>query len=556
MTGRGDGDRPSSGRWVTTVAGSCVGLGLALLLAAVVAGNFSRTWATQSQLPIRNLGWDSSTPAIAAGLAMGVGLLVFAAVVVALAYRAWIPAACVAGVGALATLAYSTMLRNYGAMTTSYTSAQQVPAAFAAWLFAAAGAVAALVGAVVFIWRPRAVRWLPVSSGVAVGVVTVIAVSAVLMRDADPGRDFDATTAAGIATPPIPGALGVEKRFALQLDVADEHAVLAAGAGFVARVPDGVRAFDSAGQPRWHYLHNGQPRWKTEFVGVFDDGATVVVGFDSGAHMAGEVVGLDAVTGELLWRTDKMSVALTVDELASPGATDPAAPFYLTVANGSEVARIDTRTGKELWQTRIPYPHMYLPFDTHAGIGYFSGEARNTGVDMRYVSLDPQTGTIRFDVPIGTYRWEDVDGVGWPARINARHAGRDGMVFTDGDGSPQFFNAATGDVAPFDAAEVLGPGSADEILALTAGQGVTLREAQDGRVRCTIAGAVDVETAGWLGTEVLLGYRDGVSAYRRSDCSAVSTAAPRAPAGDIVVAPGVVLIVMTSPGAITVTGYS
>lgn len=103
---------------------------------------------------------------------------------------------------------------------------------------------------------------------------------------------------------------------------------------------------------------------------------------------------------------------------------------------------------------------------------------------------------------------------------------------------------------------MLGPGSADEFLALTAGQGVTLREAQDGRVRCTIAGAVDVESAGWLGTEVLLGYRDGVSAYRRSDCSPVSTAAPRAPAGDIVVAPGVVLIVMTSPGAITVTGYS
>lgn len=60
-----------------------------MLLAAVVAGNFKWTWATKnscrSAIPA-----DSSTPAIAAGLAMGVGLLVFAAVVVALAYRAWI----------------------------------------------------------------------------------------------------------------------------------------------------------------------------------------------------------------------------------------------------------------------------------------------------------------------------------------------------------------------------------------------------------------------------------------------------------------------------------
>lgn len=137
MAGGSDADRPSSGRWLTTAAGVCIGAGLVLLLAAVAAGHFSRTWATKSQLPIRNLGWDSSTPGVAAGMAMVVGLLVFAAVVVGLAYRAWIPAASVAGVGALATLAYSSMLRNYGAMTTSYTSAQQVPAAFAAWLFAA-----------------------------------------------------------------------------------------------------------------------------------------------------------------------------------------------------------------------------------------------------------------------------------------------------------------------------------------------------------------------------------------------------------------------------------
>lgn len=60
---------------------------------------------------------------------------------------------------------------------------------------------------------------------------------------------------------------------------------------------------------------------------------------------------------------------------------------------------------------------------------------------------------------------------------------------------------------------------------------------------------------GWLGDEVLLGDRDGVSAYRRSDCSPVA-AGGHCAGRNIVVAPGVVLIVDAAPGAITVTGYS
>lgn len=574
MNGGGDAGTWRSRRWPTHAAAGCTGAAVVLLLGAAGFGRFSRSWATKTPLPVRNLVWDSSTPTTTAWLAMVAGVAVCAVVVVALFAHTWILTACVAVGAVLVVFAYGALggglLPNYRAMTTAYTPAQQVPSALAAWLFAVAGAVAAAAGALMFIARPRVVAWLSVAAGAVAGVVAVLGTSSLIMRDADPGRYFDATTAADTPMPAIPAAFGTAERFTVRLDSPPEaeanarndiwRTVRAAGSGFVVRMPDGVLAFDSAGQERWHYQHSGQPRWQAQNFGVFDDGATVVVGFDSGAHEAGEVVGLDAITGKLLWRSADPSVVIAVEDFAAPNGVGGDAPFYLVVSNGSGLTRIDTRTGEDMWSTDLTYPHMYLAFDTEAGVGYFTGESSNAGAEMRYVSLDPRAGGIRFDVSAGTYRWGDrAEDDGWPQVIDARHAGRNGIVFTDGDRRVRYLDSVTGDSSLFDTSELLGAGSADEFLAQTAtphGSTVTVREQRDGRIRCSMPTGVVAESAGWLGEEVLIAHRGGVSAYRRSDCSQLPGTAPRVHGGSIVVAPGVVLIIDSGPDSTTITGYA
>ena len=528
---------------LTKIAGGLVGAGLVSALAATVVGKFSRNWATTSDLPVRNLGWDSGTPGFASGLAMVVGVAVFLALVVGLAYRRWIVAVGIASVGVLMLLTLPALPRYYHVMTTAYEAAQQVPSALVAWVCALSGAVATGVGALVLAVGRRSAGWRSIALGAVVALVAVVLTTSLLMRAADADRFVDATTAASVDPGPIPAAVGTAERFSLHVDGA---VVRAGGAGFVVQAPDGVRAFDAAGQERWHYLHIGQPPWHPMFLGVFDAGATVVLGLDSGAHLAGEVVGLDAVTGAVLWRSARSGLIRTVDD-----ADAEREPWYLVIANGSELTRIDTRTGKELWHSTIPHPHMYVPFDTRIGIGYFSGEAQTTGVDMRYVSLDPQTGAIRFDIPVGVYRW--TDGVGWPQRINPRHAGDDGTVFVDADGRPRYVNGMSGVLTPFGQDDLIEARGSAEFLTRTE-HAVAIRSSDDGRVRCTIPTDAVVTSAGWLEDQVLLGHGDRISAYRRSDCAAqVERQAPR---GDILVAPGVVLVVgAVDQGAVTVTGY-
>ncbi len=544
------------GRGVLRAAGGGgLGAGLVLLLAAFGFAAFSWEWATRSGLPVRNLDWDSATPGFAAGLTMFVVAQLLITVAVGLAARMWVLTVVYGGFIAPILFALCALPRYHRVMTTDYLPAQQVPSAFAGWLFAFVGAVLLAVSAIVFIGvgapRPR----VSPAVGAVIGVLAVVPSSLVIMADANPGRAFDATTAARVTAPPIPTATGTSL-FDLRVETVGDNPVRAAGAGFVVRTPHGVRAFDSSGTERWHHLHAGSSPWQTTFLGVFDDGATVVVAVDSGAHDAGALVGLDAVTGDVLWRTPDGSMLHAVDQ-----AQGPAELNYLTVTLGWRRTRIDTRTGRELWRVEVPDRHQYLAFNTPAGIGYFMGEAGNGGVDLSYLVLDPQTGATRFDIPVGTYPWKGVKDKQRPRVLDARNAGPSGVVFTDGDGRRRFLNAATGTVVEFESAAVIGPGSVGgpdgEFVTQTvsdAGSSVALRDGADGRVRCSVEVTADVRSAAWLADAVLLADSDGVSALRRADCTKLPTGL-HAAGGQVVVAPGAVLVVDTAAQPAVIAGF-
>ena len=545
--------RPGAPRRRPVIAALCLGAGLLLLAAAIGFGHFSRTWASSSALPVVNLRWDASTPGFASWLAVVLGTLVLVAAVVAIAVggRSWIVLAVVAGFAA-PPFALSALPGNYAAITDDYLSSQRVPTAYLAWWFGLLGLLLVAGGALGYLGRGRAIRPGALLGGGAAGLIAVLAAAVLVLPDADPGRGFEATTtAAGGPAPPVPTDVGRVPAFTVRVDGIGEDAVRAAGAGFVVRTPDGVRAFDASGQQRWAHRHRD---WAATYLGVYDDGGTVVVRFDSGAHQAGVLVGLDAETGTLLWRTDdRVQVAAVTD---TPGDTPTDGQgHYLVTFSGPNMTRIDTRTGRELWRTDIGYPNSHLVASTGADIGLFSGQVQQQDVAMHYLAVDPATGAIRHNIAVGRYpRWE---GGG----VSAAAAGRDGLVFAGGDGQPRYLNVATGRVFPLPPGALARGGGPDGFVTETpifGGRTLGLHDGVDGRLRCSVdvQGTGGVTVAG-LGSMLLIGTRDGVRAYRATDsgaCAPLPGADLHVPADDLVVAPGALLVVDRKEG--TITGYA
>ncbi len=177
--------------------------------------------------------------------------------------------------------------------------------------------------------------------------------------------------------------------------------VVAAGAGVVALVDDGVVALDgAAGTPRWQYRRLGAEA--TDLV-ASPGGERVMVSFASSADGAegARVLAFDAMTGEVGFdrSTDGGSfggVRLLVTDDVLIGGHGPASP--LTTIRG-----YDLRTGKRRWEYHRPERCRWSsqsrdPVPVHGAVllglacGPDKSRRREVDVTMTLLALDDRTG--------------------------------------------------------------------------------------------------------------------------------------------------------------------
>ncbi len=499
--------------------------------------------------------------------ALGGAIVALVALVGALQGRRWGLAIFVAlgtGIALLASAAAypGGLFATYRVLSSGYAATQALPAAMAAWVLAVSGcAVVVIAGLPLIDMGP--VRRCEIAGGAVAGALVAVVVGYMIMRDADPGRQYDASMADMVAVPSIPASLVGRKQFSLGFDASLNRdswdagfSVRAAGSGFVVRERNGVRAYDSNGRERWHLLHRGG--WQVRGFQVFDDAATVVVSFSSDAFGSGEVLGLDATTGQQLWRSADS------DLYGGPGrewirSTDDSGLFYLTVQDGDALTRIDSRTGDRSWTVQVP--GEFERIDTRSGIGYLTGSVTNGQAEVRYVSLDPATGHTRFDVVASSY---PVSAIQEPDLFldtqvfSVVHAGRDGIAFRNRIGKSFYVNGVAGAVTPLDGRVEHGYPMADDFVEefpYPRDDVRRLREAPDAAVRCVLPDGFSVGGTGWLRDEMVGHQRSsGLASVRRADCSIVPRGSSVDGGDGVVVVPGATLVVDHRKGAIT--GYT
>ncbi|WP_445170228.1 outer membrane protein assembly factor BamB family protein [Mycolicibacterium sp. Dal123E01] len=211
----------------------------------------------------------------------------------------------------------------------------------------------------------------------------------------------DATTAAPVPVPALPTALGKEVfRIRAGGQPIDSHearqTVSAAGAGFVMfdRETRTIRAFDSAGDERWHYRRDGGLEVRS--VKGFGNGTTLLAGLHhSQTGNRAAVIGLDALTGAVLWVSDdaELRSAYFDGEHDSP---------FLVQRRGDQWTAFDPRTGRQIWSVPkpLPCPKSYpLYADTTERIVLLGGCDGN-GNDRRLITMDPATGAVSGSVPV------------------------------------------------------------------------------------------------------------------------------------------------------------
>lgn len=254
--------------------------------------------------------------------------------------------AVIAALGALRYIAEPSLR---GVMSRhSWLSLRMPLTVLAVWLtiLAVAAAFVAVPG---LFSRSYRVRRVSVLVGAVCGVV-VVAVGGFQGWRAGATRQ-DATTAALVAIPAAPTALGAQ-RFSITIgkvrSVEVEVQAAAAGAGFVVRHRDRVTAYGPDGQERWHYQRTAPAGVSAiASIRVFNAENTILV-----AHNSRFVVALDSITGRQLWSSwddDELMDAFGNQYL-------PLFSMYLMTDHGGGTTwtRFDTRTGQPMWNVDAP----------------------------------------------------------------------------------------------------------------------------------------------------------------------------------------------------------
>ncbi|MDG4768396.1 PQQ-binding-like beta-propeller repeat protein [Solwaraspora sp. WMMD406] len=200
-------------------------------------------------------------------------------------------------------------------------------------------------------WRARP-RWQLVTAGVLAGLVLLSAAAVIAYRVLAPA---EVVTPSGYQpSPPTAQPGPVARLSAAPLLVDGRLRVYATTRQVRADGPIDMRTQVT---PAWSFR-----RWPEQLVGVVATGTTVVSRWSDG-----ELVAVDAVSGEVAWRTAGPAPADTgyagrrtgAQTVYAPAglhtATSAADGRSLVVARGdSEVYGVDVATGRQLWRTALP----------------------------------------------------------------------------------------------------------------------------------------------------------------------------------------------------------
>lgn len=243
---------------------------------------------------------------------------------------------------------------------------------------------------------------------VRAGLVPAIFVSAVAIWAGEDSWNIDQTTAEHVASPPVPQWLGTE-RYRLPIPIGDLYEastderridVVSAGPGFVVSGHAGITAYDGVtGVERWHYrrtAQSGQPlRYRSGTLSSVGDDVIVAAWYGIGS------MGFDAATGEVLWADSDF----TRDRSSVDWFWDPVGDSTSTLANPTQLAGYDRRTGERRWRTDTAdpacpaaEPNSWVHSLNDVGIGtilYRAGLCAKDGHSWWHVvAVDGETGAI------------------------------------------------------------------------------------------------------------------------------------------------------------------
>ncbi len=191
---------------------------------------------------------------------------------------------------------------------------------------------------------------------------------------------------------------------------------------------------------------NGEKRWEKSLSRMRPCGSPAVAygvvfigegargGHDVGVMSAGPVVGLDAETGEVVWRGPSGPqgyAAICLDERT-----------LYAGANGSNFGAVDLATGKSLWSHSGGHQNRQFMSFTRAGdLAYVPGSM--TGTVMAW---DPKRGRTKWHEPIWPEQRLPINNGGTPGyEVYADLAVAHGRVYAaSNDGTLRTFDANTG----------------------------------------------------------------------------------------------------------------
>jgi outer membrane protein assembly factor BamB len=271
-----------------------------------------------------------------------------------------------------------------------------VAAGQTSWLMLAAAAVLLLAGAVAARGRQTPVPWAVSTGATAVGLVVAL-VAGVGVVTLGSQRSH-ATTASAVVIPDVPTTVGTNGAYSVVARRAEF--VLPAGPGFVVPADGAIVGHDgSTGAERWRFpvdeFPTGCELSYLRSTGTAEDSvvlaecrrdADVLVSRVNEYGTDPFLVGVDAMTGAVLWSSDRGWT------LRGP-ALLPAGP--VPVRRGDDIAALDPRTGTLRWQQPIADDARCDPRETIYALPHAFAYAAKCGKAHAMHVLDANTGADR-----------------------------------------------------------------------------------------------------------------------------------------------------------------
>lgn len=277
------------------------------------------------------------------------------------------------------------------------------------WLMLAVAAVLLVAAATIAQKQTRhPVMWPRMLPFIAAGVVVALAAGAGLVALTQRAQPR-ATTATAIAVPELPATLGTDTAYTLSTKYS--RWLVPAGPGFVLDADGAITAYNGAdGERRWSFPYKlfpaGCELWAIRSTGIAPDAVVIAeCNHDAGYGKPRTdpfLVGLDAMTGELLWTLDNDWSLRS--RILLPSNTVP-----VVSSERNELGSLDPRTGSVRWTWSFDESDKQCS-DT-GYVGALTGAvmyADPCGAELRVHVFDAVSGADR--VIVGTVPQEFSDG--------------------------------------------------------------------------------------------------------------------------------------------------